>query len=225
MKTTLTFILIIILTGFVHGQCSYNEIFPVEHGISKFKAITRIASIGNIKEDKQANQYYFARWDKPHYLKGDSVYESSVFYDYTLHPCFKGNENELYLRFVDDKLYKIRITLTFSHAQFEKCMENYNTLVAIFKNEFIDWTQFVRSIRSNDVTKEQIGEGYWFYPTTEENRDKIKLNYLAIGYEVEYEMKWSDYKKEWYRTGNVDKYVIEIKFINLKGTNLTNERY
>lgn len=222
MKTTLTFILILLLTGFVHGQCTYNDIFPVEHGISKFKATTRIASIGNIKEDKQANQYSFARWDKPDYLKGDSVYKSSVFYDYTFHPCFKGDENELYLRFVDDKLYRIEITLTFSNTQFEKCMENYNTLVTILKKQFPYW---VENVTTNEETQEQIGEGYWMYPVSDDERDNVKIENISIGYEVEYEIKWSDYKKQWYRTGNVESYKIEIEYVNLRGTKLTNEGF
>ena len=222
MKTTLTFISILLLTGLVHGQCTYEDIFPVEHGISKFKATTRIASNGNIKEDKQANQYSFDEWDKPDYLKGDSVYTTSIFYDYSYHPCFKGKENELFLKFVDDRLYKMEITLTFSSIDFEKCMENYNSLISILKNQFSYWTPFVQT---NDKTGEQIGEGYWFRPLSDEERDKVKIETLSIGYEVEYEMKWSDYKKEWYRTGNVESYKIEIEYVNLKGTKLTNEGY
>jgi hypothetical protein len=225
MKTILfTLLNIISLAAFGQAQCTFENIFPVRHGISKFKATTTIASIKNIKEDEEANKYsgIFNSWDKPDYLKGDSVFKSSISYNYIYHDCFKGDKNELYLHFVDDKLYKIQITLTFSNTKFGKCMENYNTLVAIFKNYFITWTECVKS---NDVTKEQIGEGYWFYPTTMDKSDAIKLNDLSIGYEVKYEMKWSDYKKEWYRTGNVDKYVIEIEYINLKGTKLTNEGY
>jgi len=221
-KIVFTFLNIVAFAVLGQAQCTFEEIFPVEHGFSKFKATKTIASIKNLKEDEQLNQFSFNRWHKLDYLKGDSVFKASVFYDYIYHPCYKGDENKLYLRFIDDKLYKMQITLSFSDTEFEKCMENYHTLVEIIKKKFPYWAEFVKS---NDETKEQIGEGYWFYPTSDDERDKVKIENLSIGYEVEYEMKWSDYKKEWYRTGNVEKYVIEIEYVNLKGTKLTNEGF
>jgi hypothetical protein len=63
------------------------------------------------------------------------------------------------------------------------------------------------------------------YPVSRDERDKVKIEKIAIGYEVEYEKKWSDYKKQWYRTGNVENYKIEIEYVNLKGTKLTNEGF
>lgn len=206
-KTIFTLLNIIAFAALGQAQCTFENIFPVEHGFSKFKATTTIASIKNIKEDKESNQVLFNSWKKPDHLKGDSVFHSSISYDYLNHDCFKGDENELYLWFVDDKLCNIVITLTFSNTKFEKCMENYNTLVTIFKNNFIHWKEFV----SNNVeTKEQAGEGYLFFPTKIEN--------LSIGYKVEYEMKLSGDYKKMYQTGNVDKYVIEIEYLNPKGT-------
>jgi len=225
MKKIIFAILIIIAFAELgHAQCIFENIFPVEHGFSKFKSTTTIASLKNIKEDTEANQFagITNSWYKPDYLKGDSVFKSSISYDYLYHNCFIGDKNELNLRFVDDRLYKIQVTLTFSNAKFEKCMENYNSLIAIFKNYFVDWAE---AVTINDLTKEQIGEGYGFYPTSEDKRDNIKMEELTIGYKVEYEMKWSDYKKGWYRTGNVDNYIIEIEYINLQGTKLTNEGY
>jgi hypothetical protein len=221
-KILLILISIFQLIGIVKSQCSYDDIFQVEHGISKFKATTTIASKGNIKEDKQANLYSINRWYKPDYLKDDSVFYASVFYEYLYHSCFKGNENELMLKFVDDKLYKIVITLKYSNTDFEKCLENYNLIISIFKQQFPYWSEFVRT---NDKTKEQIGEGYWFYPLSDEEKDNIKIEELSIGYEIIYELKWNDFNKEFYRTGNVENYSIEIEYINLKGTKLTNEGY
>jgi hypothetical protein len=139
------------------------------------------------------------------------------------HSCFKGKENKLFLRFVDDNLYKMKVTLTFSSTDFEKCMDNYNTLISILKKQFPYWrTPFVLT---NDKTNEEIGEGYWFRPLLDEERDKVKIETLEIRYLVEYEGKWNNYKKEWYWTGNVDSYKIEISYVNLKGTKLTNEGY
>lgn len=223
-KIIFTLLTIVEFVVIAQAQCTFEDIFPVKHGFSKFKATTTIAYQKNIVEDKEENMYsgILNSWDKPDYLKGDSVFNSSISYDFLFHDCFKGDKNELYLRFVDDKLYYIQITLTFSNRQIEKCMENYNLLVNIFKNNFIDWTEF---IITNDVTKEQTGEGYWFYPTLKEKRNNIKIENVSIGYKVEYELKWNDLKKEWYRTGNVKNYTISLEYVNLNGTKLTNEGY
>ena len=42
---------------------------------------------------------------------------------------------------------------------------------------------------------------------------------------MKYERQWNDYKREWHNTGNVEKYMIEIEQVNLKGTKLTNKSY
>jgi hypothetical protein len=209
---------------FVQAQCTFENIFPVDLGISKFKATTSIASLRNIMEDKETNKYsdLFNKWEKPDYLKGDSVFKASLFYDYIYHDCFKGDNNKLYLRFVDDKLYTIEIKITFSSNEYEKCLENYNSLIAIFKDSFTDWSEFVKS---NSETNEQNGEGYWFYPTIPNKRDTVKINELSIGYEIEYASQWDNYKKIWYKTGNIEDYLLEIEYINLEGTKLTNKGY
>ena len=223
-KLNLTLLCNIIFSLIVQAQCTFQKIFPVEHGISKFKATTTIASVKYIKEDIEANQFMgnFKSWKKFDYLKGDSVYKSSIFYDYLYQDCLRGDENELMLSFVDDKLYKIYITLNFSNKKFENFIENYNSLVLIFKDIFPDWEQFETK---DDATKEQTGLGYWFYPTLKDKRDFVKLENLSIEQTVEYEMGHNADKTKYFRTSNVDKYVIEIIYMNLKGTKLTNEGF
>ncbi len=223
MKRTVFICLIALLfSGLIHGQCTYKEIFPVEHGISKFKATTALAAARIIIKDEQSNKYSLAYWDKPDYLNGDSVYKSTIHYDYSFHPCFEGNENELQLSFVDDMLYKIETTVVYSNTQFNECIANYNKLVEILKVQFPYWEEF----QSKTVdTQEQLGEGLWFTRVPEHELDELKIEVLSIGYEIEYEREWSDYKKEWYRTGNVVSYKIEIQFVDLRGTKLTGEGF
>ena len=72
MKVIITSALLLLVAELIHAQCTYEDLFPVEQGVSKFKAITKIAFQTNIKEDTIANQLSFARWDKPDYLNGDS---------------------------------------------------------------------------------------------------------------------------------------------------------
>lgn len=225
---TILFILLSIISLVSYGQtrCTFENIFPVTTGITKFKAMTTIASLNNIKVDEKFELHNrllnINRWYKDEYLKGDSVFLSTLSYDYTYHNCLGGDKTRLNLRFADDKLYRLTITSDFPNSKFGKCMENYNSLIAIFKNYFTDWTEFDWK---NTFSNEQIGEGYYFFPTKEDIRDNVKLNFLSIGYEVVYEYKWDDYKQDYARTGKVDRYSIKIVYYNLKGTKLTVDGY
>ena len=220
------FVILNIITFSVYGQdnCAFVDILPLEHGISKFKAAMTIASLKNIQENKVANNHsgILNPWRKYDYLEGDSVLKSFASYKYINHECFNGDDNTLDLYFVDDKLYWIRIKLIFSNIEYKKFWKNYNNLVETIKNRFIDSATY---ISHNPLTKEQIGEGYNFYPALEDKYDDIKLNKLSIGYVIEYESRWSDYKKDWHQTGNIDRYVVNIEYINLKDTKLTNKGF
>lgn len=223
MKNILVVLLCVFsFTSLTKAQCTFEKIFPLKHGVTKFKSITALALLDYIVVDKKSNQQSssYNPWYKPDYLNGDSVLRNNLHFTYFNNECFKSNENELNLYFVDDRLYKMDVTLTFSNDKFEDCIATYNNLVALFKNQFYDWSDIVSQ---NPETNEQTGEGYWLYPTSENERDNIKLNKLEINYRVIYERKWRELES--YQTGNVDRYEINLSFVNLNGTKLTNQGY
>lgn len=225
MKKSILFLLdIILFATFGQAQCAFSDIFPIEHGFSKFRATTTIAALKNIKENTEANTIFssYNTWYKEDYMKGDSVFKFGFHFDYLYHNCFKGDQNDLFLHFVDDKLYKIVITLTFSNTKYDKCKENYDQLLKIFKENFIDWEPYNLV---DTKTKEQHGQGFWFYPTNIEHRDSVKIENLSIDYSIVYEKKWNKSQSELYQTGNVREYIIRVNYYNLKGTKLTSEGY
>lgn len=213
-------LLLLLTHGYINAQCTYEDIFPVEHGITKFDATNKITSNENIEKDPPG--FVSNPWDKPDYLNGDSVLVTYLGYHYSYSPCFNGKENKGKLKFVDDSLYKIRVDLIFSSEDIKKLQDNYNMLVSIFKNIFPSWERYTSTRRR---TGEQIGKGYWFYPSSKENRDIVKVDKLSIGYEIKYEKKYNSLEKEWYNTGNIENYNISINYVNLKGTKLTGEGY
>lgn len=221
MKTTLTLIINLLLIGIVRAQCAYDDIFPLSMGISKFKAMTGLATIVDIKEYQQLNNSW---WENIYDPKGDSVYFSASNYYYLLNPCFKGAKNELLLKWVDDRLYKMEITLSFLNTDLEKCIENYNLLMDVFKTQFPkwSWTPWVKTNTIGNI-KEQIGEGYWISPPAVKIDQTEKKEEIEIGYEIDYETKWNG--KESSFTGNVKRYKLKVTFVNLKGTRLTNKGY
>jgi len=223
MKNILVVLLCVFsLPSLTKAQCTFEKIFPLKHGVTKFKTITALALLDYIESDKKRNKETgsYNPWYKPDYLKGDSVLWNNLHFTYINNECFKSDENELNLYFADDMLYRMDVTLTFSNDKFEDCLATYNNLVTLFKNQFYDWSDIVNT---NTETNEQIGEGYWLYPTSKNERDNIKLNKLEISYKVIYERKWRELES--YLTGNVDRYEINLSFINLNGTKLTNRGY
>jgi hypothetical protein len=213
---TLTILYILTSIVFCHSQCTFENMIPLNFGTSKFSAITEIASLKNLKQKKHENQQYEdfmnsfrQRWEKYHYLKGDSVYMVWLEYEYIYNDCFKGENNELLLYFADDKLYEMRFILSFSSDNLEKCIENYNNLITIFK---INFSTFSKFSYLDNVTSEQTGEGYKFYPTLNDKRDYGKINRLKISYNMVKDTKYSQ-----------SRYTIEIEYCNFKGTRLINE--
>jgi hypothetical protein len=222
-KTMKNQIILIIVFGLysnikVCGQCNTDYLFPVNINMSKFQAINSLNLKDNICEVKNVLNY----WSHPDYLKGDSVYNSQVNFKYKTHSCIKSNENVVLLNFADMKLYKMILRIWFKPEDFNKCLENYNQILESLKMEFPVYNEYI--YYTDTTTKEQEGEGYWLYKS-EEEKHKDKFEQGSIGYNIEYEENRSGYTKEWYKTGNIDKYLLEIIFINCKETKLDRRGY
>lgn len=204
----------------VKSQCNFDKIFPVDFGFSKFKVITSLSNNIDFTINEELNKYnsypYIKKYD---YLKGDSVTKLSLYYNFNeSENCLQGFKNQFVFDFVDDKLYQIRINIHFSSKEFDKCLANYNSLISLFKNEF---PFYYNTILSKTETKEQIGEGMKFYPTSEKNRNNIKTNHLTIGYVIKYKFESATNLE----SNNVEEYIIEIDYVNLMNTKLTGKGF
>lgn len=206
--------------NFANGQCSFENLFPVPNGVSKFTSINSIKLNSNLKEYDQPS-YVTGTMDwveSPDYLKGDLVKKSKYFAVYKYHSCFQNwDDSHLYLGFVDDKLYQTILTLNYSSDNFSSLIENYNTVVEILKNKYIYQDHF--GLKDNE---EQVGEGFEFRPYKE---FRSKIESVNIKYEIVYEEKWNISKQVKEKTGKISGYKLQITRINLKGTKLDNRGY
>jgi hypothetical protein len=190
-------------------------------GKSKFKVITTLALKKNIKESDYMNNT--DSWDKFDYLKLDSVLTRVFGYDYIDNPFFSERNPSLYLKFADDVLYNITISIPFNKESFQLCLNNYNSLVEGFGKIFPYSVPYIRT--QNSKNNEQVGEGFWMYKDADEYGIPIvkeKLDKLTIGYEMNYEWDWEIGKTY---TNEIDNYTLEIEYVNLLGTKLTREGY
>lgn len=222
MKKTLSILLILLLKGSIFGQCTYKDIFPVQHGTSRFEATRQIETKANFAIYKHVKKISkiraeFKGWEKPAYLAGDSVYISYLHYKYLRHKCFNGELNRIYYGFVNDHLYKIGIDIFFKSDNFSACKNNYDLIADILKEK---WNfPFAVPIKiTHNKTNELIGKGYNFFPGWKrkgiaKGRNKIKTEKVSISYQSLYD------------AGNLRGYKINIVYVNLKDTKLTSASY
>jgi hypothetical protein len=199
------------------GQCSLDKLFPVKVGISKFQAINTLNLQNNISEVRDLLNY----WSQPDYLKGDSIFESQVNFKFKTHTCVHNTNNIVLLSFADKKLYKITLRIWFKPNEFNQCLVNYDQILESLKIEYPYYKHFISSNRETD---EQIGEGFWMYRSQEEEyKDKFEM--ISIEYKMEHEIIWNKYTDEMVKTGTIDKYLLEITFVNLKNTKFDSRGY
>lgn len=205
MKTLNTLIIfsLIVLNGY--AQCNFENLFPVKHGLSKFEAINQMSSMENLKDDSQ--NYSMDVWNSwLVYNDGkDSSYTSTLFYKYLDHPCFNG-ESTIKCSFVDDKLYKFLTIIHFSKDEYNKCFNNYNSLISAIKTKF-DYSDTY--ILKNGGTNEQTGEGIDFSTTPFINETNKGQNVLVT---VRYHITTH------YSTNEPTGYDIRMTFKDTQGT-------
>lgn len=201
---TITLLLISQYTLFLsngHAQCSFSTIFPLEFGITKFDAINQLSNNNTIKEfnDPTLHKDIWNHWFK--YTENDSVYQSTLFYEFINNNCFNGNAKRIDLSFTDDKFYMYFIRTEFGINEYNKCIANYNYLIDIIKSKF----QYTEPILWSNNNGEKTGEGLLLAttPVTFEN-STLKNILITISYRIETDLS----------TKNPTGYYITIKYEN-----------
>jgi hypothetical protein len=194
-----------------------DDLFPVRHGMSKFRALNTL----NLQSDVYEIEDFIAvnRWKKIDYLGGDSAYYAQVNYKIRTHRCVAGYDNIVLVSFTDDKLYRIHLKTWFRPSDYRKCLENYDQLVKSIKSHFPFFEQFATT---NNETGEQVGEGCWLRKS-EADWEKMKIREISVSYGIEYEWNYRSYPAR--KTGNIDRYILEIEYTNLEGTKLDRRGY
>jgi hypothetical protein len=200
---TMRYILTTILTFTVvsvFAQCSLSSLFPVEFFNSKFDTELSLRKWDdfNIKLNP-----YDGSWDKPDYLKGDSVYYTKI--ETSLNsPCFNSNNIEVRFVFADDKLYGIFLEATYKSDELDQCISDYTKMAIEIQKMFPNYKEV--NVK-NSYTKEKIGEAYKYYRSAKEKNDS------------KYTTARLDYGKQ---GGN---YIIEIGYKNFDKVKIDNRGF
>lgn len=192
------------------AQCKLTDLFQIEMGSSQFQVV-------NLLHLNRSNSNIIERehfWCKPSYLAGDSVFRSNVSFSIENNPCFDNGVCTTNLEFSDQKLYKQYLRVNFKANDFNSCINSFNKVVSILKEEFPDSYGII--IHSAFDDKTQIGEGFTFYKAKTDSEYYNKN--VDITYTREYEYKLIGGKQE--RTGKIYDYILEIKYTNLKFSKL-----
>lgn len=160
MRNTLTIILsFAFLNSF--GQCSLNNLFPVEFFETKFDTELKLRKSGIFEIYSLQNA---GSWHKPNYLDGDSVYITSLRASISTN-CIYKNELEVRFLFADDKLYGVFFEVIYKTNESDKCIEDYNRIAS----DVIKTYPIFSEVNVKDTeTQQKIGEAYKFYRSKDE---------------------------------------------------------
>jgi len=206
-------LLLMFYPSLVFSQCTIEDILLFDPGISKFDVITKSKSIKGVKES-QSNSGVTGNYQKPDYLT-DSVFMDQHVFDIANLQCYKNNHCTYTVYFTDDKLFKQNIQLDFDANNFEDYSEIYSKMTQLFNRDF----PYSKPITINQPgNKIKQGEGFLFTVTDmfQEKTEQVKI-YKTI-----------QYKRDGATgglTNEIDKYLIVIESVNLKGTKLDNRGY
>jgi hypothetical protein len=206
----------------INAQCNWNSFFPFQVGNSKFD-IARIKSTNPTvvdTEDKYGLNDIIDLgnngFQKFEYLK-DSVYINVINLRCINNKCFKGSSNHIQITLSDDKLHKG--TIKFKYDDYGTMKKQYDELLELVPNEYGYTLPFQIT---NSKTNEKNGEGLWFM-TKEKLEQDDKINRIRISYSFDFKMVKD--KGEYHRTNEIESYVIEINFADLRQSKLTSQGY
>lgn len=229
MRRLAIFILLFTFTT-SYGQCTWNDIFPFELGSTKFDVMRIVSSNSTIEQppdkygiDKINNglKYY-------DYLK-DSVYINVVNLKFVKNQCIiddfgipinLNDNNHVQLTFSDDKLHKTKIEIEFKPDVYDFMMSNYERLLKLVPEQYKFEAPYDITHRE---TKEKLGEGISFTKITRE--EQVKLNYIDVGYIINYSLVYDKVNKEWYRSNEIEGYTLSISLVDLSESRLTRQGY
>ncbi len=143
-------------------------------------------------------------WDKPGYLKNDSILEINRYLIPENISCLNGENPTMLLKFADDTLFLMCLSLNYSPEKFKMLQVDYNMLVNQMKKKNYFFQERMSKIKYGDRPYyEQDGETYYFYPY---NPDKAFRTKPEI-----YEISFSRYR-------NDGDYHLVVKYYSYKYT-------
>ena len=178
-------------TSFKPFDCTYDYLFPLQHGITKFEAKNKMNAMNDFQFDLDVG--------------------GQVTYDINKSSCIQlGKYNTVFMSFVDDKLYHYTVSLRYTLSDYTKMMTVYNEILKKLQQHPV-YNYAVPDSAWDGKTHELVGVGFKFRKyknliLTEEQvqkPDELRIFYL---YEKGY-------------NGSPDYYWLTISSFNLAVTN------
>lgn len=202
MKSILAIGLVLYTSLFSFSQCSKDQLFPFKHLASRFEITKQLMLDDNFHNLKEL---YNITLD-------NSIQSSELQVFSNVYRCLNGYENELRFQFEDDKLYNVVVKSFFPPEDLKSCFSNFNQLVKHIEKEYP-----LKNHLEKVSDGKQIGESIAFWKTEKDkSRDYCKV--LNVNYYIEYKLVYDDSKQRFVRSGEIEKCVVEISYLNSVGT-------
>ncbi|MCF6296235.1 MAG: retroviral-like aspartic protease family protein, partial [Flavobacteriaceae bacterium] len=186
-----------------NSNCTFYNLFPFEIGDTKFDISNTLNSITTIKEP--SNELFK---DLDDYEIGD---KHIINLDYYNNLCIYSKDNHIQLSLVDDHLYMATISIRFEKNEYDLMRKQVDEIINYVPEEY----KYISNFKITDRdTKEKIGEGINFYTESFEERSKVKIHKISIGYQAKYNNSYNSDLELVKKTNKIIKYVIYIDIVD-----------
>lgn len=166
MYRLLLFLITVVFTSFKSLDCTFDYLFPLQHGITKFEAKNKLNSISDYQFSLDVGQ--------------------QVTYDINKSSCIPlGKYNTIFMNFADDKLYAYTISLRYFPSEYSKMMGVYNEILQKLQQHPI-YKYPVPDSAWDGKTNELLGVGFKFRKYKIQTEEQFqKPDELRIFYQYE----------------------------------------
>lgn len=213
MKHNLT-ILCLAASLIVNGQsnCTFEDLFPLEFGMTEGQVRAFLAKNENVIEDTAFTKYIPQKeWKKQQHLEGDSVLKSWLKFGYVSDACFDADTTYFSLKFADNYLYSYDIRLRYSGPSARESTRKFNEIVKVCESKF-PYRGTSTEEAAGNAPYGPLSKGVWMSPS-EEAFDSDQIESVEIDFYVEYSKERD--------IDNVESSFITFQYINLNGTRLS----
>lgn len=205
-RVFVVFITLLLFTISGNSQCELEQLFPIDLGVSRFDARTKMLSNSNfvdksIELNTIGNNMYGYLSHKSFGINNAQDICNQLLFELKENYCFYNFKNKTWLLFINDYLYCFRYVIDFQFNQIDDCKKIYNYLTKLNDKHYKSLTNTFKS----NGEKTGIGKSYKII----QSKNEVPIKVLNISYKLHESIEVAGKNTEPY-------YCLEIELIDAK---------
>lgn len=195
------------------SQCLFQDLFPIEMGMTRFEVMKTLLNNSSFLKITDQHQYWYKSEDSS---INDSILVDKIFFEFKHCPCFSGFGNSGFVFLSNDKLYLISYTVFFEPEKSSNGMSYYNEIINMISKYYSIKIELERKSGRSGKT---IGEGYQFFNNLKDIGTS-QAEDITVSYLINPKVSWNSKTNSFYDEPEIESFVVEIDFRNLKLTDI-----